>query len=98
MPRRRNREPQPKYSFINVEPKGTSVSCHKSQSSTVRRHAAYWGGPAKLPSEDEKNSFDTVAIVSDADEGEAAAARQPSSKWYRIQFRNETERRKSLHV
>ena len=90
MPRHRNREPVPKYSFVNVEPKGNDVNWLKVHSGSVRRHAAYWGGPGKFLCEDEKNSIkrhdNTVAIVSDTDKGRGAAAHQPSSKKYRIRF------------
>lgn len=90
MPRRGNREPLPKYSFITVEPKENDVSWLKVHSGSLRRHAAYWGGPAKFQGEDERNSVgrhdDVITIESDADEGAGAATRQPSSKMYRIWF------------
>jgi hypothetical protein len=88
MPRSRNREPLPKYSFVTVEPNKSDVSWIKVHSGSVRRHAASWGGPGKFHFEDEKNSLkqhdDTVEIVSDADNGAGAAARQASSEMYRI--------------
>jgi hypothetical protein len=99
MPRRRNEAPPPKYSFITVESKGSDVSWLKVHSGSVRRHAAYWGGPSKSQREDEKNrekrQGDTFAIMPDTDEAEVAAGR-PSSIKYCITFPDGQERGKSL--
>jgi hypothetical protein len=90
MPRRKNKEPVPKYSFITVDPERTNVSWLKVHSGSVRRHAAYWGGPGKFQNENENDSSkqqgDTVAIVSDANEDRVEAAGEPWSERYCIRL------------
>jgi hypothetical protein len=90
MPRRKNTEALPKYSFVAVESNGNDVSWIKLHSGSARRHAAYWGGPSKFQGEDEKNRIkqheDTIAIVSDADEIESAAVCHPLNKKYVIRI------------
>jgi hypothetical protein len=84
MPRRQILKPLPKYSFINVDPKGDDISWLKVHSGSVRRHAAYWGGAGRYQNEDEKKSVeehdDTVVTVSEVENDEMTAAPQSSSQ------------------
>jgi hypothetical protein len=88
MPRRRRSDPLPRYSFVFVETKGNDATGHRAHSSSVRGHAAYWGGPGKLRSDHAKSTFtqhdDTGAIGPNADKGGGSAAQQPSTEKYLI--------------